>query len=254
MRALRRLALASLLALGVAGALSVSSAWANPDPPAEPPAAEETPAPPAADDGPAPAPPAPAGEPFIPPGQQTPDAPVVPDAPVAPDAPSSGGGVPADGTQTPTEPEPTTVSSPSDGSSPSPASRAGGAGIVVAGAGAAAAGGWFGRRPDETKDEHTRRLLGGAAWGGAGTMILVAKGITLASGLAGIACFAVAGVILWWGAPSRVRSQPAPAGPPVDLQTHINAAQDHNLQLNQSGVRTQSQGTANPVDEEFTSP
>jgi hypothetical protein len=121
--------------------------------------------------------------------------------------------------------------------------------VVAVGVDAAAAGGLFGKRPGETDDEYKRRMLGGAAWTAAGTVILIAKGITVASVLAGGGCLVVAGVILWWGAPSRVRAQPAPAGPPVDLQQHLDAAKDHNLELNRSGVRTQSQQTANPVDD-----
>jgi len=36
----------------------------------------------------------------------------------------------------------------------------------------------------------------------------------------------------------------------VDLQEHLNAAQDHNLELNRAGVKTQSQTAPNAVDDQ----
>jgi hypothetical protein len=231
-------------ALAVAG-LSIGSAWANPEPspPAEaPPPAEDAPAQPTPDaEAPSAPAPAPAGEPFIPPEAQveTPAAPTgqptdaVP--PAAPGSPSSSG----------SDASPTT----SRRSSPSGTERAVGTGVALAGVGAAAAGGLLGRRRDETPDGYTRRMAGTTIWTAGGVAVLIAKGLTLGSGVGAGACLVIAGAIWLWGAPGRTRSEPAPPGPPVALEQHFDAARDHNLDLNRVGARTQSQTTSNPVDD-----
>jgi len=253
---LRRLLMMVIVSVAAVGGLSLGRSWANepPPPPAQPsPPAEGSPAqPPPAAETPAPPTPAqaPTGEPFIPPGAQveTPPAAPVETPPAAPAQPASPSPPAAPSLPTPSESD----SSPtaSDGSSTSGTERAVGGGVALAGVAAAAAGGLFGRRDDETKDEHTRRIAGAGIWTAGGVTILVVKGVTLATGLAGAACLVVAWAIWRWGAPGRVRAQPAPQGPPVDLQEHLNAAQDHNLELNRGGVKTQSQTAPNAVDDQ----
>lgn len=235
----------AILAVAAAAGLSMGTAWANPDPPAAP--AEETPAQTPSDGGsPASEPRAPAGEPFVPPGQWTESPPADPAQPV----PSAGTESPTD-TPTPgASPTPIDASAqPASGSSTSGSSRGGAGAIgVVAAAGAWVAGG-FRRRPDETPDEHTRRMAGAGVWAAGGTVILYAGGLTVATVATGGACLVIAGLFVWWGAPSRVHMQEGPAGPKVELGQNLIAVQDKNLELNQAGVKTQSRTTANPVDD-----